>query len=206
MSRDIGPLRGSVRARRRLPYSRVLPLLVAFVGFLGVSEAQVGSLRFPDSGPRLDSRARVGVLQVEPSFDLDGVLPGELLARGGTAAIPEATWRPDLVPSAGFEFETQVVRSIPTVWSMRLDDLDSIAELDVRCDVTGADGQAGALTNTTDPASMIRVWVRPLAPRVVAGATADVIVEGGVVLDMDLRDVRTAGPHVGTLTVTVEHF
>jgi len=180
--------------------------LFALSGFVGVAEAQVGSIHFPDAGPRLDPRSRVGSLQVQPSFDLDGVLPGELLTGGGTRAIPQAVWRPDTVSSAGFDFDTQVVRSIPTVWSMRLDDLDSVSELNVRCDVTGADGQAGALTNAADPSSVIRVWVRPLTPRVLAGAAEDVLVEGGVLLDMDLRDVRTAGPHSGTLTVTVEHF
>lgn len=202
MPQRIGPFRDSTARSLRT----VVPCWIALSALAGVAPAQVGGLGPRDVELRLDPAPRVGVLRVEPSFDLDGVVPGELLAAGGARAIPAASWQPDLRAGAGFELDTHVVRSIPAVWSMRLPALDSLAELDVRCEIAGHDGQAGALTHPADSRSIIRVWVRSIAPQVVTGASGDVLVEGGVMLDMDLRDVRSAGPHTGTLTVTVEHF
>jgi hypothetical protein len=164
-----------------------------------------GSLLEREFGARPDAREPSGVLDVERSVHLEGVMPAELLAAGAARAIAAGAYAPEVAASA-FELDAHVVRSVPAVWRMRLDDAQAVAELDVRCEIVAEGGQSNVLTNPDDPASVIHVWARPLAPQVLSGAVEGALVEGGVLLDLDLRGVRTAGPHTGTLTVTVERY
>jgi hypothetical protein len=48
--------------------------------------------------------------------------------------------------------------------------------------------------------------VRPLPPTIVAVDDAGAVVEGGMVLYLELDSVRRAGSYSGMLTVTLDHF
>ena len=163
-----------------------------------------GSLLERELGSRPDAREPSGALEIERSVHLERVLPAELMATGGARAIAAGAYTP--VAASAFELDSHVVRSVPAVWRMHLDDPQAVAELDVRCEVVAQGGQPNVLTSPDDPASVIHVWARALAPQVLSAAGEGALVEGGVLLDLDLRSVRTAGPHTGTLTVTVERY
>jgi hypothetical protein len=201
---SIGPVRRSAlrRAARALGVVLACSALAASTP-LGAEERH---RRRGDAAARdLGLRASFGVLQVETTLRLDAVRPGELFAGPRARAIAEPSWRPDLGAGA-LRLDTHVVRTIPAVWRMRVEDPAEAAALSVRCEIATDSGRTGVLSHVQDPHSIIHVWVRPLAsPSVTAGA-GEALIEGGVVLEMDVRDVRTAGLHSGTLTVTVEHY
>jgi hypothetical protein len=204
MRERIGPVRrfGASRGAPARGVASGLVLLCALVGPAGATERE---RRIRDTGRDLGLRSSFNALQVETSLRLDAVRPGELLAGPSARAIAEPSWRPDLGAGA-FRIDTHVVRTIPAVWRMRVEDPASAAALSVRCEIAAEGGTSGVLAHALDPRSIIHVWVRPLAaPSITAGA-GEALIEGGVVLEMDVRDVRTAGLHSGTLTVTVEHY
>ena len=102
--------------------------------------------------------------------------------------------------------ETEIVRSVGSVWRMRLPDEPSLHTLDVRYEVVGNDGRHHVLTAENDIESTIGVRVQPVPPAVVRSDLESTIIEGGLILYLDLAGVRTAGRYSGTITVTLDHF
>ena len=182
-----------------------LLLLALAAGIEAAERGGRGDLLERELASRPDAREPAGALELERHVHLESVLPSELMAAGGARAIAAGAYAPQ-APSSAFELDSHVVRSLPAVWRMHLGDAQALGELDVRCEITADGGRPDVLTHADDPSSVIHVWARPLAPQLVPGAADGALVEGGVLLDLDLRGVRTAGPHTGTLTVTVERY
>jgi hypothetical protein len=163
-----------------------------------------GGLR--DLLPDFRTEDAVGVLEIAPRLEIGRVTPGEILGGGADQAIAMGNWSRGGLSAAMFEIETRFVRTLPVVWRMRVRETDSTQTTNVRYELAGLDGTANALTSIDNPASVIHALVTPLSPRTVDGTLDYVTLEGGLMLDLDLRDVHTAGVHVGTLTVTLESY
>jgi len=163
-----------------------------------------GGLR--DLLPDFRTEDAVGVLELAQQLEIGRVRPGEILAGGSAQAIAMGNWTRDGLSAAMFESEPRLVRTLPVVWRMRVRDIDSIDATNVRYELASPDGTANALTSVQNPASVIHASISPLAPRAVDGTLDYVTLEGGLILNLDLRDVHSAGVHVGTLTVTLESY
>lgn len=204
------PKRGLVRYRIRprvVPAPALLLCLILAGGLLPDCFAQDegrGDARDLLSGIRPGQA--VGVLEIAPRLEIGRVAPGEILAGGSDQGIGMGNWTREGASPAAFEIETRLVRSMPAVWRMLVRDFDSTHATNVRYELTSADGVANALTSTNDPSSVIRAYVSPLPPLVVDGDIDYLTIEGGLLLNLDLQGVRTSGPHVGTLTVTLENY
>jgi len=148
----------------------------------------------------------VGVLELAPLLEIGRVAPGEILAGGSGQAVAMGSWSREGASPAAFEIETRLVRTMPAVWRMRVREFDSSHTTSVRYQLTSPDGRVNTLTSIENPNSVIQALVSPLPPLVVDGDLDYLTIEGGLLLNLDLQGVRTSGPHVGTLTVTLENY
>jgi hypothetical protein len=89
---------------------------------------------------------------------------------------------------------------------MRVRDEHEAYELNVRYELTSPDGRTDRLGPADGSNSEVRTTVRPLPPTIVAVDDAGAVVEGGMVLYLELDSVRRAGSYSGMLTVTLDHF
>jgi len=155
---------------------------------------------------RLILDRRVGVIQIQPTFQLQRVQLVEILDGTRFQAVAAGSWSRGASPTATRQVEPHIVRTIPAVWRMRVRDEHEAYELNVRYELTSPDGRVDRLGPADGSNSEIRTTVRPLPPTVVAVDDAGVVVEGGMVLYLELDSVRRAGSYSGTLTVTLDHF
>jgi hypothetical protein len=188
---------------RKLAAPLSLGLLLSTVAEPVEARDPAGPRGFP-AVHRLDGRP--GAIVVEPSIRLEEIRPDEILSRGIHQAVSLGSWKrgapvPDM-RTAGL----QVVRTIRSIWRMQLTDEATLGEIDVRFAIVGLDGRADCLAPTDGSDSEIRAVLRSTPPVVVSRDTDGAIVEGGLVLRLDLESVRTAGTYAGTLTVIVDHF
>lgn len=203
--------RGLVRKRTRPRVVRTPALLLCLIlagGFLAADcfGQDEGRGRSRDLLSDIRPGQSVGVLELAPHLEIGRVAPGEILGGGSSQAIAMGSWTRDGATPAAFEIETRLVRTMPAVWRMRVREFDSTYATSVRYELTSPDGRVNALTSIEDPSSVIQALVSPLPPLVVDGDIDYLTIEGGLLLNLDLQDVRSSGAHVGTLTVTVENY
>jgi hypothetical protein len=148
---------------------------------------------------------RFGVLEIARFVEVERVGPEEFV-RGGGRSRSTGSYRPGGFASVELELDMQVIRSVPAVWQMRLESVDALQEINVRVELGTPDGRTNVLTHDSDPGSIVYARVDALPPRVLEVDDGGVLIEGGVMLHLDLQKVRASGAHSGTLTVTVEHF
>jgi hypothetical protein len=205
-SLHVGPLSLSTRVpriARRLGWTVPIATLLV-VGSVTVAAGDArGGLR--DLEIDAPFQHRFGVLQLSPVVEIDRVGPGELLEGGGRAE-PIGRWVPGGATPAMLDLDTRIVRRVPSLWRMRVATPEALQDVNVRYRLTAPDGTQGMLVNENDPTSIVRVRLESMPPVIGESGFEGLIVEGGVTLEMDFRDVRTAGSHSGVLTVTVEQF
>jgi len=149
---------------------------------------------------------RVGIMQIEPNLRLQPVSPDELLVGGPTAAVSAGRWTPGGLTTRLQPIEAHIVRNLPSVWRMRVRDMEAVDGLDVRYEIADASGRPGVLSAEDGSGSEIRIHVDSLAPTVVLQDASGTVLEGALILRLDVENARTAGRYTGTLTVTVDHF
>jgi hypothetical protein len=155
---------------------------------------------------RLILDRRVGVIQIQPTIQLQNVQLVEILDGTRYQSIAAGSWSRGASPTATRQVEPHIVRTIPAVWRMRVRDEHEAYELNVRYELTSPDGRADRLGPADGSNSEVRTTVRPLPPTIVAVDDAGAVVEGGMVLYLELDSVRRAGSYSGMLTVTLDHF
>jgi hypothetical protein len=155
---------------------------------------------------RLILDGRVGVIQIQPMIRLQNVELTEIVAGARYQALAAGSWSRGASPAASRHVEPKIVRTIPAVWRMRVRDEHEAYELNVRYELTSPDGRVDRLGPADGSGSEIRTTVRSLPPTVVAVDDAGAVIEGGMVLYLELDSVRRAGSYSGTLTVTLDHF
>lgn len=196
------------RLRRRSPFPGAAALLVAALLGSPVAADPPGGAAF-----RADAGALPGGgLAMEPRLTLAAIHPRELSESasvafsGGAAPLSSAFAGFDApLPRREPELRTVVEREIPELWQLRISS-EAVPELlDVRYDVVSARGRPDRLSHR-EAESEIRVRVVPIRPRVVRRDGDGAIVEGGVVLELDVAAARVAGTYLGTITATVENL
>jgi hypothetical protein len=150
----------------------------------------------------LDDVSRPGVLLIEPRISLPPVTLAELLP-AGRSAVCLGQWSGGQPIRDDGGARTRIVRRLPAVWRMRLARGQEPDRLDVQYQIDALGGQPGRLVSTESPESEVRVELRPIPPLVVSDDAEGTVLEGGVVLYMDLEAVRSAGRYSGMLTVTL---
>jgi hypothetical protein len=169
--------------------------------------ACVAALAGLAASPRLEllGTPRPGVLQVGPRISLLPVGPAELVP-DGQRSVALGTWRGGFDSFEGAGAATSISRRVPTVWRMRLADAQDLGRVDVQYEVTDTKGRPGRLASAGATGSEVRVELRPIPPLVVSDDADGIVIEGGLVLHVDLESVRSAGRYEGTLTVTLNQL
>jgi hypothetical protein len=103
-------------------------------------------------------------------------------------------------------FSATVVRTVQSLWRLRVPSSTSGDDLDVSYEVIGANGHRGCLNNEDRPSSEILVTVHPTAPLVTQRGKHWAFVEGSVVLNLDISSARNAGRYSGTIIVTIHQL
>lgn len=109
-------------------------------------------------------------------------------------------------PPAGPDLSWVVQRQLPRLWSTTLSDRENLADLRVSIEVVSPDGRRGAISHEDSGTVAARVAATPTVAREALATGGTRIVEGGGVLEFDLREVRRAGRYRGTLVITIERF
>ncbi|MCD4749136.1 MAG: hypothetical protein K8R59_07165 [Thermoanaerobaculales bacterium] len=143
---------------------------------------------------------------------LDRITLRELLpSRSGNSSTAElalnmGAWREGASICDVSPVTTTLMRTIPSLWRMKISNAEDNGALDVSYEIKGANGRHGILSNDGRSDSEIRVATQPLAPIITEYGDGSNIVEGGVVLYLDIANARSAGRYSGTITVTVHHL
>ena len=187
------PLPAGNRVR---PFACLLVAWLCLVGGLLVADS-----RLFDLAPE----ARPGVLQLEPRIKLSGVRLAELIP-GESEVVSHGRWTGSYSVFDARAPRTQIIRRLPALWRMRLARGDQSDRLDVQYEITDQTGRRGHLAASGAPDSEVRVELRPIPPLVISEDAAGEVLEGGLVLYIDLASVRTAGVYSGTVTVTLNQL
>jgi hypothetical protein len=171
---------------------------------LALAAASVGLAQSPHVDLS-DGPGRPGELRIESRISLEGVSLRELLP-AGRRANSLGKWNGGFASFDHAEIRTQIVRRLPTVWRLRLAEDQDLYRLDVQYEIGTRDGRPGRLASTDMEGSEVKVELRPIPPLVVSDTGDGQVVEGGVVLHLDLESVRSAGQYTGTLTITLNQI
>jgi hypothetical protein len=175
-----------------------LPFCVCTLLLIGSgSEAQTPFMELSDQAP-------AGVMVIEPRIRLEPVSIRELLPTA--QAISAGHWSGSASSLTQSLAAPRLVRRVPSMWRIRLPESQAAQPFDVQYSIEGADGTPGRLTSESSVHSSIAVQLRPIPPLTTRGSDDSETAEGGVVLYLDLEDVRSAGRYRGTMTVTVHQF
>jgi hypothetical protein len=96
-------------------------------------------------------------------------------------------------------------RQLPRLWQVRIPAAaqQAGAAYDIRYEVRGANGQPDRFSLVDYPQETIPVQVESLGTVYGRHPSGDTLIEGGVLLHLDLEGVRWAGDYRGTLIITV---
>ncbi len=189
------------RADRELPRRRPALVPAAAAAFLVVASTVVVS------GARAADPPRRGSVRHQPVASTISLPPIHSfeIAHGASeqaVAIPGRGAPPPLGPDLAWV----VRREIPRLWSTTMGDREDLADLRVSIEVVSADGRPGAVSHEDSGAVTARAAATPTVGREALATGGTRIVEGGGVLEFDLREVRRAGRYRGTLVITIERF
>lgn len=99
-----------------------------------------------------------------------------------------------------------VRRELPSLWRLETGPDVDPSSMDVRYHMLGGTGRSSAFVHTADTDSLLHVRVLPLPTRVIGRDASRTVVDGGVELELDLRDATRAGRYSGTLLYTISVF
>ncbi len=156
-------------------------------------------------------RGEPGEMWVEPQVSLTAIRHPEL---SGGLKTTTSTSRPAVtlgdgrlvVEPTGLLFSLpsrQVVRELTALWRMELPPGVDPRDLEVSYELVARSGQRGRLSQAGALDSEIGIYLRAMPPTESEDLSGEAMVEGGVVLELDLTAARFAGDYAGTLEVTV---
>ncbi|MBD0308677.1 MAG: hypothetical protein ICV80_11285 [Microcoleus sp. T1-bin1] len=105
--------------------------------------------------------------------------------------------------SAAPQINSQLIRSLPSLWQMRVPANRPSQSVSVSYDLIAANGRSNSLSNPDYPNSEIKVALQPLPPIRASRENNFDIIEGGVEFKLNLERAEVAGEYQGTLRVTV---
>ena len=157
--------------------------------------------------------AATPVINIAPTLQLATITATELLVAGGGAihdlgpasAVLDAAFSGTFDPSGSVPSLGSVARTIDPVWWSWMSQ-GQFGQIDVQYDFVGSNGNTDELGSVDDPTSFIGLTLDPIPPQIVDSDKGLRLVHGGLNLTLDLDNVRAAGQHTGTLTVTVNNL
>ncbi len=218
--------RGCSRAGRRIHTavrpqvvrSRLLSVPALFESAcrrLGTALALLWLVASPVAARPLDGqfglRGEPGEMWVEPQVSLTSIRHPEL---SGGLKTTTSTSRPAVtlgdgrlvVEPTGLLFSLpsrHVVRELTALWRMELPPGTDPRDLEISYELVARSGRRGRLSQTGAPDSEIGIYLRATPPTQSEDLSGEAMVEGGVVLELDLTAARFAGDYAGTLEVRV---
>lgn len=181
------------------------PLLLAGCLVCGAAsegaDAGTAKRRALDERPASPSALAPERLLLPGHVDVEPIRAGDLLPAGG------ATISFDGARGAVAGLRTRVLRRLDGLWRFDVPaERTTDAALQVEYELRGADGRRDALSLPDADGAWIPVRLQPVGPRLLRSWNGRSWLEGGVILDLDLEDVRHAGTYRGTLFVTVSRL
>jgi len=198
--------RGVVRAiPRATPRFRFSCLALLLCSAFALCQAEEGWPLEPRVS-EFDRDAPALLMATNSAFELQQVEPSELIGTGGRTAISSGMGRVGGNLLDMPRIRTRIVRSLPGVWRLRVDERADVRLPHVRYSLVSPSGQVGRLGLLEDSRFDLPARLLPQQSTVIARTDSGKILEGGVDLVIDLDRLETAGTYSGTLTVTVEWF
>lgn len=174
---------------------------------IAVAAGPRGSLAsFNRARPPFGQGNSCGIFTIKPRLLLEPVTAMELTGCDKQQALSRGGFR---FGSGGFHslnLRSMVTRSVPGLWRLRMPPDIRLYALDVSYELVGANGRSSRLCNLEKSESEIKVIIDEIPPRVVGREAHSTVIEGGMVMHLQLGAVRSAGTYSGTLTVVVNHF
>ncbi len=175
---------------------------IAMRAALVVSTCVALSARAADVNSRAARLGADGSAYFETRISLDRISPAELhldtpsmnLGKWGGVIDTLAVSRP-------------IVRELPGVWQLALDDVLDAADLEVTYEVESDGGEIGRLSHASQSKSVLRVSVESAttSTETIAGSERPVLT-GSIRIFLYLDDVRHAGRYEGTLRARVQRL
>ncbi|MEG3972061.1 MULTISPECIES: hypothetical protein [unclassified Microcoleus] len=139
-------------------------------------------------------------LLVRPTLVLPPISPSEFLL---SPTVQQFSTREQIL-SAAPQINSQLIRSLPSLWQMRVPANRPLQSVSVSYDLIAGNGRSNSLSNPEHPNSEIKVTLQPLPPIRVSRENNFDIIEGGVEFRLNLERAEVAGAYQGTLRVTVQ--
>lgn len=166
-----------------------------------------GSLAsFDQARKGMQRGASCGIFSIKPRVLLDPVTARELTGCDRNQALAARDFRLGGGAFNAIDLRRTVLRSVADLWRLRLPPEARLFALDVTYELVGADGRASRLSSLGKDKSEIEVVIDEIPPRVIGRDAASVVIEGGMIMRLQLEGARSAGTYSGTLTVVVNHF
>ncbi len=154
-------------------------------------------------------------LVLEPLVVLDPVVAAELtgsseslaIRSAGSASAVAVTGTELVVDPGGLRtppLRHRILRELPVLWRMTLPAGVELRDLLVSYELVSGSGRRGFLSYPGVPGSQVQTLVRSTFPQEVERDDDQIVIEGGVILELDMTTARLAGNYAGVLTVTVQ--
>jgi hypothetical protein len=188
----------NVRWRRHASSTAFFILLLLFLtsGKSGLA-AGLGELTFTHDQLILESVAFHEISQSQASQSID---LGMLQIAGWTGNARKSS---DAVSPNFANMKGDITRTVPAFWQIRLPADINPYSLDINYEVVACNNERDSISNSDDSDSQINVTVEDTTLQITREKTT-ILVEGGVILRLSLKKVRTAGSYCGTLIVTID--
>jgi hypothetical protein len=147
-----------------------------------------------------------GIFSLKPRVLLEPVTAMELTGCNNRQALPGGDFRIGAAAFHSMDLRSTVMRSVPELWRLRIPQDARLYALDVSYELVGANGRSSRLCSLNKSGSEIKVIIDEIPPRVVGRDAHSTVIEGGMVMHLQLELARSAGTYSGTLTVVVNHF
>ena len=158
------------------------------VGGSGMSQLTVATTRVMLDPIRLDDIADRAVEPLAPETRSAVAVGGRLVSAGSINVPP---------------VRLTVTRRLRQAWRMQMPLGRAMAATGISARVESMAG-SGALSSDEKAGASLPVRILPSAPRIVGSDARSQILEGDVLLEFDLRDLRAGGSYSGRLVITAE--
>jgi hypothetical protein len=147
-----------------------------------------------------------GIFSIKPRVLLEPVTAAEItgMDKGQAVSCGGFQFGNDGIHS--LNLRSMVSRKVSELWRLRMPVDARLYALDVSYELVGANGRSSRLCNLDKSESEIKVQIDDIPPRVVGREANSMLIEGGMVMHLQLEGARAAGKYSGTLTVVVNHF
>ena len=146
---------------------------------------------FAFSGVRMD---------LETHTELERISTSELMGNGNFARYAISV-RDPLDFQTGFT--TKLTRRLPNLWKMTLPSDFDMRSLQVEYALVSATGKWDTLSAVEDTRSEIKAQLFPTPPQVTQSTREFKVIEGGLILSLEVSEAYLSGSYQGTLNVSI---